>query len=314
MFFITGATSSGKTSLALKICEQVNAEIVSADSRQIYKYFDVGTGKLPINLDGLKIEKHDNYWKINCVTIWMYDVADPDQVFSVSDYKKNAQKIIEDIKSRGKIPLIVGGTGLYIDALLGLPVMTEAEPDWDLREDLSKKTLTELLDMLPVEVKAGMNESDIKNPRRLIRRIEILKQGAKVSSMENIQRDFSNVLVMKRPRESIYKRADQWCDSIWPALLQEVGDLKNKGFETTVPMQGIIYKTAFSYLNDGILSEAEARERIKFDLHHYIRRQETWFKRYSNANIIDPTDKNFDSDVLKIVELVKDHEKNKFRQ
>lgn len=285
MIYIVGPTSSGKTSLALKVCKKFNKEIISADSRQIYKHFDIGTGKLPVKSSGVFVEKNSGFWKIDGVKIHMYDVCDANSLYTVSDYLNDTKDLI------GEDKIVVGGTGLYIDNLLGLKRPSPVPPNMKLRLDLENKSPSDLRLMLPKEILDSMNQSDINNPRRLIRRIEIQNYlqtnaglvqinslGAKAESSE------SHIIILDLPREELFKRVDLWVDEIWNSLVIETRKLIDLGYENSFPMQGIIYNKALDFVHQKIPEEF-AIQFIKNDLHAYIRRQQTWFKKYSSNNV-----------------------------
>src|SRR3989338_218635 len=159
MIIITGQTATGKTKLALELAEKYNGELINFDSRQIYKYLDIITGK------DIPKEK-----------IWLYDIVTPDQYFSSFDFLKLVTPIIEDIKKRGKTPILVGGTYLYLKHLLYGIDDNNSPPNFKLRNELNNKTVKELqniLTKLDVQLFNRLNNSDVNNPRRLMRRIEI---------------------------------------------------------------------------------------------------------------------------------------------
>lgn len=283
---ITGPTSSGKTSYALELCKKNNGEIISADSRQIYKHMDVGTGKLPIDKTANEVEKFDKYWIVDGIKIWMYDVVNPGEYYSVKNYKSDCIEIIDDVLSRKKTPIIVGGTGLYLDAILGKKTDFNVSANWDLRKTLEDKNVEELQDLIDPKILDEMNNSDRNNPRRLIRKIEIeqnqnrkdvlfneLEKGAELNEY-----NFS-IKVLNFPRKVLYSRVDLWVDKIWDKLIVETEGLLKLGYGKTPQLNGIIYKTALNFINN-LVSKDSAIERIKFDLHAYIRRQETWFSKY----------------------------------
>ncbi len=306
--FIVGPTSSGKTSLVLDLCKKYGGEVLSADSRQLYKHFDVGTGKMPVG-HACEVQKNDNFWKLNGHKIWMYDVLNPDEIFSAFEFAQKSEQIY---LQNPQIKFIAGGTGFYIDALLDPKSSNEVEPDWNLRKELESKTVEELLGLIPEEIKLKINESDIKNKRRLIRKIEISRQSKILKSDQSEVNAF--IIVLNRPRESIYKRVDQWVEAIWPALRKEVLHLIDMGYADTAPMKGLVYKTVHEYLINPEMKD-EPKQRIKFDLHNYIRRQETWFKKYQNSRyknvfFVDPENPNFDLEVTRIVELWQKTAKN----
>ena len=302
MIFIAGPTSSGKTSLGIKLCKEFNGEIVSADSRQIYKYFDVGTGKLPVG-DDTPYEKDDFCWEVDGVKIWLYDAVNPRDPYTAVDFKIDANRVIEDIKSRGKVPFIVGGTGFYMASLLGYDIDVGVIKNEALREELQKKTVAELQVMIPQEQRDQINNSDLNNPVRLIRKIEILHSGGELKTRPSeVSPLEESLIVLNRDRSTIYGRVNKWLDLTWEPLLMEIKDLISNGYEFTTPMKGLIYNTALEYIKYETV-EKEAREKIKNDLHGYIRRQETWFKKYKQAHFLNPDTKNFDYQVRKTVEL-----------
>jgi len=296
MIYILGPTSSGKTSLALKVCKKFNKEIVSADSRQIYKDFDVGTGKLPLASAGVFVEKNSGYWVLDGIKIHMYDVCDANNLYTVSDYLNDTKNLI------GEDKIIVGGTGLYIDNLLGLKKPSPVPPNIKLRFDLEKKSPVDLRLMLPKEILDSMNQSDINNPRRLIRKIEVLKYESENSSTNKKWEIFDNpksseipyVIVLDIPREELFNRIDLWVDTIWNPLLEEAKNLVSLGYEDSFSMNGIIYKTVLGFIRQKI-SKHDAVRTIKNDLHAYIRRQQTWFKTYTQDYVhrFDSSDKAF---------------------
>ncbi len=274
MIYIVGSTSSGKTSLALKVCKKFNKEIISSDSRQIYKHFDVGTGKLPVKSSGVSVEKNSGFWKIDGVKIHMYDVCDANSLYTVSDYLNDTKDLI------GEDKIVVGGTGLYIDNLLGLKRPSPVQPNMKLRMELENKSPSDLRLMLPKEILDSMNQSDINNPRRLIRKIEIQEYVQKNSDMNNVSSSESQdknpqIIILDLPREELFNRVDLWVDEIWDSLVIETRKLIDLGYENSFPMQGIIYNKVQDF----------AIQFIKNDLHAYIRRQQTWFKKYSSNNV-----------------------------
>ncbi len=288
MIIITGPTSSGKTSLALKLAEKFGGEIVSADSRQIYKFMDIGTGKVPVGATGVIPHIH------------MYDVVEPDQAYSSFQYATDAREAIKNIK----LPIIVGGTGFYIDSLVADNLDFKIESDTKIRDELSEKTFLELVEMIPEDYFYTWNNSDRFNPARIIRAIQIFRQTGKWpdKSRKAIDPSENNLVIeLTAPREILYERVDKWSESIWGELINETKDLLAKGYENAAPMNGIIYKTAKQFIK-GEISQEKALELIKFDLHKYIRRQQTWFKRYKNSIKVDITEKSFDTRVFSLVE------------
>ena len=291
MIIITGPTSSGKTSLALKLAEKLGGEIVSADSRQIYKYMDIGTGKVPVGTAKDEINK---------AKIHMYDVVNPDQEYSSFQYATDAREIIKNIK----FPIIVGGTGFYIDSLASDHLEFKVESDNKIRDELSEKSFLELVEMIPEDYFYTWNNSDRYNPARIIRAIQIFRQTGKWPDKSRKPADPSEnnlIIELTAPREVLYERVDKWAENIWIPLIEETKNLIAKGYENTAPMNGIIYKTAKEFIK-GEVKQEKALELIKFDLHKYIRRQQTWFRRYKNSIKVDITESSFGTRVLSLVE------------
>ncbi len=319
---ICGPTSTGKTSLAIRLCREISSkgrpasgwhgEVVSADSRQIYKYMDIGTGKRPTGMrnEELRIMEGDGYWIVNGVYIHLYDVVEPDKKFSVARFKDAATREIESIWRRGKVPFLVGGTGFYIAAVLGETKFPRVAPDWELRKDLETLSTAELFEKLQKLDPERAKTIDPKNPRRLVRAIEVASKKNVVAGLVPARREATtrvattNVLKIGliSNRSVLYDRADAWAESIVNhGLLDEVRDLINRGYKNTEPLKGIIYQTAVEYLDEKITKE-EMLERIKFDLHGYIRRQLTWFKRDKEIRWFDLSEPDFDKKVEEVVE------------
>src|SRR3990167_7407725 len=177
MLVIFGPTATGKTDLALGLANKFNGELISADSRQVYKNLDITSGKANF---GLKVEKHNRYWIVDGVKIHGFDLVDPGQNFSASDFIKFAKTAVAQIIKTSKLPIIVGGTGFYIQTFIGGLDSVGIAPDANLRSQLEKLSTTMLYQKLlitnPKRAKS-MNQSDKKNPRRLIRAIEITSSG-----------------------------------------------------------------------------------------------------------------------------------------
>jgi tRNA dimethylallyltransferase len=301
VIILTGPTSTGKTSLALKLAKEFGpaAELISADSRQIYKYMDVGTGKKPIDLPESSYKKHKNYWEIENVKIHMYDVVAPNEEYSSFQYAEDAKEIARNIK----IPIIVGGTGFYIDTLSADSIDANTPNDSELRNKLSEKSLKDLQKMIPEEYLETWNNSEKNNPARLIRAIVIFNQTGRWMDKNKKPVDPSEnnlVIELTAPREYLYKRVNTWADSIWESLLYEIKTLEKLGYDNSPPANGIVYKTAKSYIA-GEIDEENALKQMKFNLHRYIRRQQTWFKKYKKSIKVDITKESFDTTVQTLV-------------
>jgi tRNA dimethylallyltransferase len=305
MIAIVGPTSSGKTSLAFKLCKQFNGEIISADSRQVYKFMDYGTGKVPIDEASAKIERHSNYWIIDGVKVHLYDVVEPNEEYSAYKFREASLNAISEIESDGKTPFIVGGTGFYIAALLFDMIEAQSvSADLELREKHKESSAEELQQLLPEGVVSKMNDSDRQNPRRLIRKIELMSAAlADISPIKSTPEERKDLIIrLTAPKDYLYKRVDKWADESFERIIEETKQLMDKGYSDTLPLNGIIYRTAKACVNNEVASE-EALQRIKYDLHDYIRRQETWFNKYAkDAKVFDITDDSLYSEVTKLVE------------
>lgn len=282
---IAGPTAVGKTDLSIKLAKELNGEIISTDSMQIYKYMDIGSAK---------ITKEE----MCAVPHHMIDVVDPSTPFSVADYKEMAQKCIDDIISRGKLPILTGGTGLYINALTCNMNFTEAENDLKYRselEELAEKHGNEyihnmLKDIDPISYK----EIHYNNRKRVIRALEVYKLTKKPFSSFNAGEEFYNgpydvtYYVLNMDREKLYNRINLRVDMMMDkGLLEECIKLKVMGYNSSVQsMQGIGYKEIFYYLENKI-SLNEAVEMIKQGSRNYAKRQLTWFRRDPRAIILD---------------------------
>ncbi|AHB40724.1 TPA: tRNA dimethylallyltransferase [candidate division WWE3 bacterium] len=308
VFVIVGPTSTGKTSLSVELCKKLGGEIISADSRQIYKYMDVGTGKLPIG-SSVNIKKGDEFWELDGIKVWGYDLVVPDQYFSSYDFAKYAPEKTEEIFSGGKNVFLVGGTGYYVDTVTGKLVLNNnIEPDFALRTELEKKPLPELQTLLTSLNLEAFQKIDKKNPVRLIRAIE--KEKGKKKNLTPLPHPDAEFIYigLSGPREFLYFRADKWVEEIWKnkQVISETEKLLSMNFGSFPPLRGLVYKTAVSFINKEI-TEAAAIQRIKFDIHAYIRRQQTWFKRNPDIKWFDVS---VDSYTENVYSFIKENLKN----
>jgi len=309
---ILGPTSVGKTGLALRLAKKFNGELVACDSRQVYKKLDIGTGKMPdvdvsCQSSAIRRKKGNGFWEIEGIKIWMYDVADPKRQYTVYDFVKDASKVISGVERRDKLPIIVGGTGLYLKAILsGLPNL--AIPlDLDLRkklEKLSLKKLQEKLQKISPKKWEKMNNSDRQNPRRLIRAIEIASTDftSEESLRATVRGGFNTLKIgLTAPRESLYQRIDERVVSrIDQGMVDEAKSLHKSGLSFKRMRQlGLEYGVLANYLEGKITSEQELVKILQGKIHGYARRQITWFKKEKNILWFDITDQNFPANVEK---------------
>jgi len=283
---ILGPTSSGKTSLAIDLCKKLNGEIVSADSRQIYKHMDIGTGKKPINSD-ISIKKGENHWIMDGISVWGYDLADPNAYFSAYDYALFVINKLREVLKSGKTPFLIGGTGFYINIVTGEVITDQTPPDFELRkilEDYSKEQLKEELEKINPELAL---KTDLKNPVRMIRAIEKTKSKVKREPLKLLENVEYVKVGLSASRDYLYNRVDSWVEEIWEnGLLEETKWLMEPEFSDSDKLKGLVYKTAVSFLNED-MGEKEAIEKTKHDLHAYIRRQQTYFKKMKDINWVD---------------------------
>ncbi len=289
MIIISGPTSSGKSGIALDIAERLGGEIVSADSMQVYKGMDIGTGKL--TKEEMRGIRHH-----------LIDVIEPTEDYNVSRFVEMARAAIEDIISRGKIPIVAGGTGFYIRSLLytGDTGNPGKDPEYKelLRERAEREGLAGLYDELSSVDPEASRRIDRNNRARIIRALEYnhatgLKYSDYCDSVElpePVYRARSFVLECEHP--ILYKRMDERIDRMMSdGLVEEVRSLISKGVSSKcTSMNGIGYKEIARYLSGEIPLE-EAVRLIKSNTHHYAVRQSTWFRNQSDSVMIDCSDK-----------------------
>ena len=321
LLVIYGPTAVGKTALGIKLAEKFSGEIISADSRQVYQGMDVGTGKEITKSEKLKMKKERfwagkqiGYYLVNGVKIWLYDVVRPDQLFNVADYHDLAWGLMGDIWKRGKLPIIAGGTGFYIKAVVDGVESLGIEPDWELREKLSNYSTSELSDHLKQidpQRWEKMNDSDRKNPRRLVRAIEITQQRKKILHFDTAQyhsggrRETPSVFFigLMAPYRLLYERIDRRVEErVKIGVVGEVENLLKIGCGWSLPSMSAMGYREFRDFFEKKASLDQVIQRWKFDEHGYARRQLTWFKKDPRIHWFDITEPDWES---KVEELLK---------
>lgn len=302
---ILGPTAVGKSDLAIVLAKKFNGELVACDSRQIYKGLDIGTGK---EISGkYKVVKGEGFWEVNGIKIWMYDLRLPQEQFNLKGYIDRASLVVEDILNRGKLPIIVGGTGLYLKGLLG-GLGLEVEKDKDLREELEKLSAEELqgkLKMLSPTDLEKMNLSDRWNKRRLIRKIEQFMYGYVDTQNQEPKSKSQNWDVLKigltAPRPFINGKIDSRLDARFNQGLITEGErlLENGVSLKRFKELGLEYGVLADYF-EGRISKDGILERLKLKNHQYAKRQMTWFKKEMGINWFDITEKEL-GDVERLV-------------
>lgn len=285
VIIVAGPTASGKTALALEVARRFNGELINADSRQIYKHMDIGTNKGKLEPLDLTIDLADE--KLQAYSLdgenipaWLFDLKTPDQLYSVSEYYKTAVIVINDIVKRGKLPVIIGGTGLYLDALIKGYAMVPVAPNQKLRDQLSNISAAELfrkLQELDSKKADALNQSDKANPRRLIRAIELIKAGEQSIEIYGPKLDVF-MLYPKFNRDELFKTINLRVVEMFDlGLIDEVKDLKNSGFAESPALQGIGYREVLDYL-DAKIDMDTCIKLIQQGHRNYAKRQSTWFE------------------------------------
>lgn len=291
---ILGQTSTGKSDFAVAIAKKIGGEIISADSRQVYKGMNLGTGKITK--------------KEMCgVPHYLLDVVSPSRIFSVSDFQKKTNKKIEEIFKKNKVPIICGGTGFYIDAITKGTIFPEVAPNKKLREKLYLKSATALFRYLEELDPARAKTIDRKNKIRLIRAIEIIKTLGKVPTLSPKPCLGLDVLKigLTLPSEILKEKIKtRLLFRIKKGMLREIKNLHNKVGLSWKRMEslGLEYRYGALYLQNKITKEAMI-EKIKTETWHYAKRQKTWFKRDLNTIWIDPRKNNEKTKILKMIKI-----------
>jgi tRNA dimethylallyltransferase len=265
---ILGPTSSGKSALAVKIAKKYNGEVISADSRQVYKGLDIGTGKITKK-------------EMNGVPHHLLDVVSPKKIFTAADYQKLAKKSIEDILKRKKVPIICGGTGFYIDVLINNYKLPNVKPNYTLRKKLSQLTTSKLFTMLKKLDPKRAKNIDKANRQRLIRSIEIVKSTKKPISplVGSLNYQVLKIGIQKSKKnlnKLIYQRLQKRLKS---GLVEEVANLHKKGLSwKRMDELGLEYRYISKYLTNQ-LDYKTAIQNLYQEIVHYAKRQMTYFKR-----------------------------------
>lgn len=264
---IVGATASGKTGYAVELAKRINGEIVSADSRLVYKGFDIGTAK-PTLEECQGVPHH------------MIDLVEPEFDYSAGLYTDDAEKVIFDILERGKVPIVAGGTGLYYRLLLENYDAPKVEPDYELREKLSAHSSPELFDMLEKLDAERATEIKANDKKKLIRAIELAKNLKKPLSEYKKEPIFDVEWIgLNYPREELYDRINKRVDlMVKNGLVEETEHLLQKHGRIKNLVYTIGYQEMIAYM-DNILTLEEAKERLKQNTRNYAKRQLTWFRK-----------------------------------
>lgn len=299
LLVIAGPTAVGKTAISIELAKNLNGEIISTDSMQIYKQMDIGSAKISTEeMDG--------------ITHHLIDFLNPKNEFSVSDFKELALKAINDIQSRGKLPILTGGTGLYINSIICSMNFAQSEKDEDYRKELESISLekgNEYLHSLLKEIDIeSYNSIHHNNVKRVIRALEVYKSTGKPFSDFKEENNIYTCpyelyyFVLNMDREKLYERINYRVDlMINNGLLEEVKHLKASGLTGEYQsMKGIGYKEILSYLNNDIDLDT-AIDLVKQGSRNYAKRQITWFKKDPRAVFIDKDKFNDEPDIVDFV-------------
>lgn len=296
LIVLTGPTAVGKTSLSISLAKAVNGEIISADSMQVYKKMDIGSAKIRSE-------------EMQGIPHYLVDVLEPEEEFHIVKFQQMAKKAMEDIYSRGKIPILVGGTGFYIQAVTKDIDFTEAQQENDYRKELEalaeEKGGEHLHEMLRKVDPVSADAIHAHNVKRVIRALEFYNQnGSPISAHNEEQKQHESpynlaYFVLNMPRELLYERIDLRVDQMMKeGLLEEVSRLKEEGCHRgMVSMQGLGYKEILAYL-DGEYPLEEAVRVLKRDTRHFAKRQLTWFRREQEVTWVNKDQFSYQEDQI----------------
>ncbi len=307
LLVICGPTGTGKTKMAIALAGKFEGELISADSRQVYREMNIGSGKdLPVNCLIQRTHSSDyGYYLINNVKVWGYDLAEITENFNVAQYSDIAGKIVKDIWKRMHLPIIVGGTGFYIKSLTDGVQTILIPPNNRLRKVLSKKSVDRLfmaLNVLDEERAGSMNDSDRKNPRRLIRAIEIARWHMANKSITEavVKLNYDSLLIigLKAPKDFLNKRVvDRVNERIEGGFEEEINMLLKKGSDwKSQSMQGMGYRQYEDY-KKSLISKEEFIRRWILEEQKYIKRQMTWFSKDKRIVWFDISKPHFKTEV-----------------
>ncbi len=296
LIVLTGPTAVGKTELSINLAKAVNGEIISADSIQVYKGMDIGSAKITVD-------------EMQGINHYLIDILEPAEEFNIHLFKTLTLKAMDEIYAKDKIPIIVGGTGFYIQSVIYDIDFCVTEADNSYRESLEtiakNKGNLYLHEMLRKVDDKSANDIHPNNVKRVIRALEYYNQtGQPISEHNTVQKNNSSpynfaYFVLNDKRELLYERINKRVDNmVENGLIQEVKELLNSGYnKDMVSMQGIGYKEVVEYL-EGKLSLDETKELIKKNTRHFAKRQLTWFRREKEVDMINIDQFNYDKQLI----------------
>jgi len=310
---ICGPTATGKTSLALNLCQEVGGEVVSVDSRQVYRGVDIGTGK-GMRGECYNVRQASGYWDVEdkrsgrTVRINLYDIIEPDEELNVVQFSKLAGSVIKKIWSRNEVPFLVGGAGLYFEVLLGMVEVARVPIDRELRHRLANLSNEELFYKLKELDPVRAQTIDRNSPHRLVRAIEIAigrraLGGRRPDTVRVLPEDLEPLWIgINAPREVLYGRIDHRVEEMLEeGLLEEIASLVGE-YGWGAPALNSIGYIEFKPYFEGEMSLEECVQKVKFNSHAYARRQLTWFRRNKKIRWFDLTTDGFESDIKEMIE------------
>lgn len=290
LLVILGPTSTGKTDIGIGLAKKLNGEIISADSRQVYKYLDIGTGKLPSQNEKIKIKKQKDYWEMDGVKVWMYDVVLPKKRFNLYEYILKAEEKIQEISNSGKLPIIVGGTGLYIRSLIEGVSDLGIDENTGLRKELGNLDIEDIkqkINNLDSAFLFKLNNSERNNKRRLIRHYEKLVNPKTDKSFKGLQESFDILKIgLNADRKILTERIKQRViNRVNQGMIEESKDLLKEKILNYERMDelGLEYRYLAKYLKGEIKTQEEFIETLSLKIKQFAKRQETWFKKEKNV-------------------------------
>ncbi|MCR4679625.1 MAG: tRNA (adenosine(37)-N6)-dimethylallyltransferase MiaA [Lachnospiraceae bacterium] len=277
LLVITGTNASGKSGLGIELARKYGAEVVSADSRQVFTGLDLGSGK--VTPEEMKGVRHH-----------LLDVAAPNDFFSLSDYQRLAYEAIDDILSRQKKAFLVGGTGLYVNSVVDGYNLSESAPDPEIRKQVEEKTLEELIEMLKEHNPAALERIDLKNKRRVERAVEKALAGDKDENPSE-KRYETFVIGVTWPREVLYERIHERLDRrLDQGMIDEVVKLREAGAtDEFLYKLGLEYRYILMYLRGEFASFDDFYETLFKEIRHLAKEQMTWFRKRKDIHWIDMT-------------------------
>lgn len=268
LIVVLGPTASGKTSLAIRLAKEFRGEVVSADSRQVYRGMDIGTGKVTKK-------------EMQGIPHYLLDVVSPKNIFTVARYRSMTLKKISQISKRNKIPVLCGGTGFYIQAITDGTLIPEVAPDWKFRQKMARKSNAELFALVKKLDPERAKNIDPNNPRRLIRALEIVIKTKKPVPCPKTEQQFDLLLIgiKRNPEELKNLIQKRLIKRLHQGMVAEVKKLHSQGVSwKRLEDFGLEYRYVSRYLTGG-LKYKEMVQKLQKEIEHYSKRQMTWFKR-----------------------------------